>query len=36
MEFLRKRVGQQRYPIQLYGYPLDNYTHWKYGESPST
>ena len=36
MEFLRKRVGQQRYPIQLCGSPLDICTQCKYGESPNT
>ena len=38
MEFLRKRVGQQQYPIQLCGSPLDirEYKQWKYGESPNT
>ena len=33
MEFLRKRVGQQRYPTQLYGSPLYIMYTLKYRDS---
>ena len=32
----KKTCQQQQYHIQLCGPPLDDYTHWKYGESPNT
>ena len=35
MEFFRKRVGQQRYPNQLYGSPLERMYILKYEESPN-
>ena len=36
MEFLRKRVGQQRYPNQLYGSPLYIMYTLKYRDSVIT